>query len=71
MTYWTRTFHNPFSKKSFEVMSDETNLPRLRERIVSELEKDPEWKDESIYVHQAGLDMAHHGQHPKIDLREI
>jgi hypothetical protein len=55
MAYWVRTFHNPYSKKFFEVTSDETNLPRLRARI-SKLKKDPEWEDESTYVHQHALD---------------
>jgi len=71
MTYWIRTFHNPNFKKSFEVTSDETNLPRLRARIVRELERDPKWEDESIYVHQHGLDHQCDGQHPEIDLREV
>jgi len=70
MAYWTRTFHNPHSKKFFEVTSDETSLPRLRARI-SELKKDPEWEDESIYVHQHALDHQCDGQHPAIDIREI
>jgi hypothetical protein len=71
MACWIRTFHNPHSKKSFEVTSDETNLPQLRARIVRELKKDPEWEDESIYVHQHGLDRQYDGQHPEIDLREV
>src|SRR5215472_9180803 len=40
MAYWIRVFHNPHSKKFFEVTSDEINLPRLRARI-SELKSDP------------------------------
>ena len=68
--YWTRTFHNPLTKKSFEVVSDETNLPRLRARIC-ELTKDPQREDESVYEHQHGLDRQHQGQHPDIDLREV
>jgi hypothetical protein len=71
MTYWTRTFHNPFTKQFFEVTSDEKNLPTLRARIVRELGKDPEWEDESIYVHQHALDYQSDGQHPGIDLREV
>jgi hypothetical protein len=70
MAYWIRMFHNPHSKKFFEVTSDETNLPRLRARI-AELKKDPEWEDESIYVYQDGLDYQRDGQHPEIDLREV
>jgi hypothetical protein len=56
MTYWVRMFHNPHSKKFYEVTSDEGNLPRLRARIVSQLKKDPAWEDESIYEHQHALD---------------
>jgi hypothetical protein len=40
MAYWIRAFHNPHSQKSFEVTSDETNLPRLRARI-AKLKKNP------------------------------
>jgi hypothetical protein len=69
MTYWARMF--PHSNRFFEVTSDETNLPRLRARIVSELKKDPKWEDESIYVHQHALDYQSDGQHPGIDLREV
>jgi hypothetical protein len=65
MTYWTRTFHNPFTEQSFEVTSDERNLPALRARI-AELKKDPEWEDESLYVHQPGLDHQSEGLHPNI-----
>jgi hypothetical protein len=71
MTYWTRTFHNPFTKQSFEVTSDEKNLPALRARIVRELGKDPEWENESIYVHQPGLDHSSEGLHPNIVLKEV
>jgi hypothetical protein len=70
MAYWIRTFHNPHSKKSFEVTSDEPNLPRLRTRI-SELTSDPDWEDESIYVHQHALDHQLDGEHSDIDLREV
>jgi hypothetical protein len=68
--FWIRSFHNPYSKKSFEVTSDEKNLPRLRARI-SKLKNDPEWEDESTYVHEYGLDRQCDGQHPEIDLREV
>ena len=71
MTYWIRTFHNPHSKKSYEVTSDEQYLPQLRARIVSELKKDPKWEDESVYVHEHGLDHPCDGQHPDINLREV
>jgi hypothetical protein len=71
MAYWIRTFHNLHSKKFFEVTSDETNLPQLRARIVSDLGKDPEWEDESIYVHQHAFDHQCDGQHPNIELREV
>ena len=70
MTHWIRMFHNPHSKKFYEVTSDETNLPRLRARL-SEQKGDPEWEDESIYVHQYGLDYPCDGEHPDIDVREI
>jgi hypothetical protein len=70
MAYWIRTFHNPYSKKHFEVTSDERNLPRLRARI-AKLKNDPEWEKESIYEHQDGLDRQHDGQHPGIDVREV
>jgi hypothetical protein len=71
MTVWTRTFHNPFTKKSFEVTSDEQNLPKLRERIVKELQADHEWQNESIYVHENGLDHQTEGSHPDIRLKEL
>ena len=71
MTHWIRTFHNPFSKRSYEVTSDENNLPKLRDRIVRELGKDPQWADESIYVHQPGLDHRSEGMHPEIVLVEV
>jgi len=41
----------------------------LRARIVRELEADPEWEDESTYVHQH--DLAQQGQHQSIELREV
>jgi hypothetical protein len=70
MAYWIRVFHNPHSKKFFEVTSDEINLPQLRARI-SELKSDPEWENESTYVHQHALDYQCDGEHPDIDLREF
>ena len=71
MPYWIRTFHNPHSKKSFEVTSDEMSLPQLRARIVSELKADPKWEDESMHVHQHGLDHQCDGQHPAINMLEM
>jgi hypothetical protein len=71
MAYWIRVFHNPHSKKFYEVTSDERNLPRLRARIVSELKMDSAWEDESIFVHQHSLDYQRDGQHPDIVLREF
>jgi hypothetical protein len=71
MTCWTRTFHNPFTKQSFEVTSDEEYLPTLRARIVRELKKDAKWEDESVYVHQHHLDWKSERVCPDIVLKEV
>jgi hypothetical protein len=69
---YTRTFHNPLTQESFEVTSDEQYLPSLRDRIVKEVEgADPDWLDESKYVHQDALDYRVTGLHPKIVLKKV
>jgi hypothetical protein len=70
---FTRVFHNPFTKISFVVTSDEEELPKLRARIVNEVPgADPDWVDESKFVHQDGLDYPSHvGSPPKIKLDQL
>jgi hypothetical protein len=70
---YTRCFHNPFTKQTFEVTSDEEYLPTLRDRIVKEVkDADSDWVDESKYVHQPNLDYPpRDGNHPKIELKKV
>jgi hypothetical protein len=70
MVYWVRTFRNTQTGKIFEVTSDEQYLPSLRKRIVEECGGQPDWENESIYEHEAGLDMRLEGSHPKIEIVE-
>jgi hypothetical protein len=68
MTYWVRTFHNPFNQRTYQVTSDEQYLPNLWRRIV-ELGHNSEWEDESKYVLQFSEQFD--GAAPKVDLVEL
>jgi len=71
MVYWVRSFRNTQTGKAFEVASDEPNLPPLRRRIVQECGCAPDWENESIYEHEAALDMQLDGEHPQIVIKDV
>jgi hypothetical protein len=68
---YVRNFRNKPTGKSFEVVSDEPYLPPLRKRLVQECGCEPDWENESIYEHEAALDVNYEGQHQKIEIKEL
>jgi hypothetical protein len=64
MVYWIRMFRNIRTGETYQVTASEAYLPPLRRRIVEECDGAPEWENESIYEHQAGLDIRLPGSLP-------
>ena len=62
MVYWVREFKDRRSGDRFRVYGEATDVTSLREKIADQL-SEPDWLDQEIYVHDAGLDMQLPGNH--------
>jgi hypothetical protein len=60
MTFWMRQFENTKTGQRFRVHSETQYLPPLRAEI-AKLRNDPDWTDDTIYKHHAGLDIRRPG----------
>jgi hypothetical protein len=62
MVYWVREFKDRRSGVRFRVYGEAADLLSLRAKI-AEQRSEPDWLDQDIYVHDAGLDMQLPGNH--------
>jgi hypothetical protein len=62
MVYWVREFKDRRSGDRFWVYGEAPDLPKLRAKI-AEQRSEPDWLNQEIYVHDAGLDLQLPGNH--------
>ncbi len=60
MVFWVREFQNRKSGQRFRVYSERQYVPPLREEVAKYC-GDDDWLDDSIYEHDAGLDVRFDG----------
>jgi hypothetical protein len=70
VAYWIRDFQNVKTGASFRVTSDIQYIPPLRRAIAKKL-NDPQWEDDNVYKHDAGLDTKFDGFCPGLAVDEL
>jgi hypothetical protein len=65
MAYWIREFKNAKTGARFRISSAIHYIPPLRQEIAKKL-NDQQWEDDSLYKHDAGLDMKLEGLCPEL-----
>lgn len=63
MPYWIREFEKAETGERFRVYSEAQYVLELRRQVAEHLMA-PDWSDDQIYRHNAGLDIKLDGKHP-------
>jgi hypothetical protein len=62
-SFWIREFNNRDTGQRFRVYSKAQYLPSLRQAVADQ-QVDTDWLDDTIYLHDAGLDIRLDGNVP-------